>query len=156
YSLAHLAYRDGDPVVPPLALVYPDDPNVQGVADEKLLGRDLLLAALPEYGVTTRAVYLPAGEWVDYASGERPSGAGGAHGGPGTGQGGSRLPLFARSGAILPEMFVDDQTMNAVGRRLDGSSRDELVVRVFAAPTATSFTLFEDDGETTAYQQGAV
>jgi alpha-glucosidase len=40
--------------------------------------------------------------------------------------------------------------------RTDGSRRDELIVRVFADESLTSFTLYEDDGETTAYQLGEV
>lgn len=52
-------------------------------------------------------------------------------------------------------MYVDDQTMNALGMRKDGTRRDELIVRVFAGGSS-SFTLYEDDGETVAYQQGEV
>ena len=52
---------------------------------------------------------------------------------------------------ILPKMFVDDNTMNIVGKRTDGSTRSELIVRVYASPTSTSFTLYEDDGATTSY-----
>jgi hypothetical protein len=66
------------------------------------------------------------------------------------------LPLFARAGAIIPQMFVDEQTMNAFGKRLDGSTRDELIVRVYADERPSQFTLYEDDGVTTAYQQGRV
>jgi len=67
-----------------------------------------------------------------------------------------RLPLYLRAGAILPLMYVDDQTMNINGLRKDGSRRDELIVRVVADEEPSSFTLFEDDGKTIAYQNGAV
>ena len=53
-------------------------------------------------------------------------------------------------------MYVDDQTMNVLGMRLDGSQHDELILRVFPDPQPSSFTLYEDDGATTAYQVGAV
>jgi alpha-glucosidase len=53
-------------------------------------------------------------------------------------------------------MYVDNQTMNILGKRKDGSLRDELIVRVYADDTASSFTLYEDDGETIAYQKGEV
>jgi alpha-glucosidase len=46
--------------------------------------------------------------------------------------------------------------MTALGRRRDGSTRDELVARVYADQQPTSFTLYEDDGETVAYLSGAV
>ena len=63
-------------------------------------------------------------------------------------------PLFAREGAIIPRMYVDERTMNVFGRRNDGTVRNELIVRVFASNNPTSFTLFEDDGITTAYESG--
>ena len=67
-----------------------------------------------------------------------------------------RPPLFARAGAIIPQMHVDEKTLNIFGLRSDGTRRDELVVRVFASPEPTTFTLYEDDGATIAYQSGAV
>ena len=66
-----------------------------------------------------------------------------------------RLPLFARSGAIIPTMYVDNQTGNVLGFRRDGSTRDDLIAKVYASATATNFTLYEDDGTTNAYTTGA-
>jgi alpha-glucosidase len=157
YSLAHRAWRYGEPVVPPLVFHYPGDPQVREMGDPKLVGRDLLVATLTEPGTTHRDVYLPAGTWVDGWTGEWIESRGETlrarplrHGGI------LRPPLFARAGALVPRMAVDEQTLNVEGRRADGSHRDELIVRVYAAPDATRFTLYEDDGETVAYQQGAV
>ncbi|MEJ2748567.1 MAG: DUF5110 domain-containing protein, partial [Anaerolineae bacterium] len=42
------------------------------------------------------------------------------------------------------------------GLRRDGSTRDELIVQVVPAPEASTFTLYEDDGRSTAYQSGSV
>ena len=64
--------------------------------------------------------------------------------------------MYARAGAILPRMHVDDQTMNVLGKRADGSTRNEVILRVYASATPSSFTLYEDDGETVAYRAGAV
>ncbi|MET9311971.1 hypothetical protein ABZX12_09110 [Kribbella sp. NPDC003505] len=63
--------------------------------------------------------------------------------------------VYLRVGAIIPKMAVDDQTMNAVGKRADGTTRNELVARVYADSTASSFTLAEDDGTTVGYQAGS-
>jgi 1,3-alpha-isomaltosidase len=38
------------------------------------LGDDLLVAPVTEPGVTTWRVWLPAGEWVDFFTGERHTG----------------------------------------------------------------------------------
>ncbi len=161
YSLAHRAYLYGEPVVPPLVYYYPDDPNVRQMGDQKLLGRDLLVAAVTEYGEAERCVYLPAGEWIDYTTHERYESSGGWFG-PFPAYADTpagtrfRLPTFARAGAIVPHTYVDERTMNALGQRTDGSRRDELIVRVYADETPSAFTLYEDDGRTMAYQRGEV
>jgi len=156
YSLAHRAHRFGEPLIAPLVVYYPADPNVRALGDEKLVGRDLLVATATAYGQTERDVYLPAGTWVDFRTHEWLDSPGGWTRALTRTQGLIRLPLYARAGAIIPEMHVDELTMNALGLRADGSTRDELVVRVYAAAQPTQFTLYEDDGATTAYQQGAV
>ncbi len=53
-------------------------------------------------------------------------------------------------------MFIDDKSMNIAGKRTDGSTHSELIVRAYASPISSGFTLYEDDGETVAYQSGAV
>ena len=168
YSLAHRAHRTGEPLAPPLPLYYPGDPNVRRVADERLLGHDLLVATVSAYGQAKRDVYLPAGTWINVHTGACVASAGEwAHDVPTWVDGTFKVPLFARAGAIIPEMPVDDQTMNALGARLDGGTRDELIVRFYAddasprgAPPArrrqSRFTLYEDDGETVAYLDNAV
>ena len=157
YSLAHRAYLRGAPVFPPLAFYYQDDPNVQQMGDEKLLGRDLLVATTSTDGQTARDVYLPRGTWIDYHTNEWFSSHGEwVRGMPLRVNGVFTLPLFARSGAIIPEMYVDEQTMNAQGKRQDGSTHDELIVRVYADESPSQFIVYEDDGVTTAYQRGAV
>src|SRR5690606_30634389 len=47
--------------------------------------------------------------------------------------------------------------MNSFGRTVDGTVNHDLIIEIFDANTdETSFTLIEDDGETIAYQEGAV
>jgi alpha-glucosidase len=53
-------------------------------------------------------------------------------------------------------MQVDEQTLNITGLRADRSRRDELILRVAASAEPNAFTLYEDDGVSTAYQTGAV
>lgn len=155
YSLAHRAYRFGEPVYPPLVYYYQNDSNVRSLGDQKLIGRDLMLATVSEYGQTERDVYLPAGTWFNFRTHERVESAGEwRRGEPLYRDGLFQLPLFARAGAILPLGHVDEQTMNALGQRLDGSVRDELVVRVYADATPSTFTLYEDDGASVGYQKG--
>ena len=60
-TLADEARDTGLPVMRPLWLQHGDDPTAWAVDDEYLLGTDVLVAPVLRAGVTTRAVYLPAG-----------------------------------------------------------------------------------------------
>ncbi|MFI6297045.1 TIM-barrel domain-containing protein [Nonomuraea sp. NPDC050790] len=157
YSLAHRANRTGEPVVPPLVYHYQNDQNVREMGSEKLIGRDLLVGVVAGKNERKRNMYLPSGTWFDYHTGEKLTSSGQWFNDRPLWVGGEfKLPAFARAGAIIPKMFVDDKTMNVLGKRTDATTRDELVARVYADPAASNFTLYEDDGATTAYQGGAV
>ncbi len=157
YSLAHRAHRFAEPVLPPPILYYQTDERLRHEGDHKLIGRDLLAAISTAYGEATRDVYLPAGSWYDWHSGRRlVSASGQIVSAPLFRDGLFTLPLYARAGAIIPVGQVDAETGNALGQRRDGHRRDELSVRVFAGPDASAFTLFEDDGVSLAYLDGAV
>lgn len=157
YSLAHRAHRFGEPVVPPLVHYHQNDPNVREMGHQKLIGRDLLVGVVAGAGERDRDVYLPAGTWYDYATGEKLTSSGQWFTDrPLWVNGVFRLPAFARAGAIIPKAHVDDKTMNAMGKRTDGTTRNELIARVYPDTTSTDFTLYEDDGATTAYQSGSV
>lgn len=157
YSLAHRAYLHGEAVFPPPVYCFPGDPALRECGDQKMIGDALMTALVAEYGRRTRDVYLPRGRWFDWYSAERIESAGEVvRNVPLYREGRFRLPLFARAGAIVPLMHVDDQTMNTTGRRRDGTRRDELVLRVFESLGSSKFTLYEDDGWSTAYQGGRV
>ncbi len=165
YSLAHRAYLYGEPVIPPLVYYYQDAPsdrsdfNVRTLGHEKLIGRDLLFAVVAKPGERQRDIYLPPGEWIDYRTNRRyPSSGTSIRNYPEYIDGVFRLPVFARAGAIIPKIFVDEKTMNIEGLRTDGSVRNELIARVFTGKDGAKyeFTLFEDDGRTSEYQSGQV
>lgn len=156
YSLAHRARLFAEPLVAPLVYHYQGDQVVREMADEKLIGPDLLVAVVAQHGQRQRDVYLPAGTWYDFHTNTRHAGAQWLRNVPLYRDSLFRLPLFARAGAIIPQMHVDAQTMNVDGRRLDGTTSNALIARVYPAAEATRFVLYEDDGETIAYQEGAV
>lgn len=163
YSLAFRANLFGEPFEPPLVYYYQNDLNVRQTGDEKMLGRDLLVAAVTapgppnQNGETVRDVYLPAGDWVNYATNQWFHSAGQTFPAqPEYINSIFRLPAYARAGALIPKMFLDGQTLNVLGLRADGSTRNDLVTRVFASGVPTTFTVYEDDGETVAYQSGGL
>ena len=150
YSLAYRAHLFGEPVIPPLVFWHGGDPAVRGIGHEKLVGRDLLVAAVAAHGEYERDVYLPAGRWANYHTGEWVESAGETLDDvPVYRDGLFRLPVFARGGAILPKMPVDAATRDAFGPA-EGAG-EALVLRVYADPTPSRFTLYEDDGRTLGY-----
>ena len=86
-------------------------------------------------------VYLPAGAWYDYWSGERMEG----------GRQVDRqvdlatLPLYIRAGAVLP--------MGPVRQYVTQQVEEPLTVRVYPG-AAGEFVLYEDDGASFAYERG--
>jgi len=46
-----------------LELIFPDEPVVEGIVDEYLLGEELLVCPVLHPEVTARTVVLPPGEW---------------------------------------------------------------------------------------------
>lgn len=110
YSLAHEASRNGLPAVRHLVLHYPDDARSWSVEDQFLLGDRLLVAPVVSRGARGRAVYFPPGEWVDYWTGERFAGPleRRVAAPPGT------LPLFVRSGTVVPTLDLAVDTLVAV------------------------------------------
>ena len=64
-----VAAEQGVPVVRPLVLDWQDDPNTYSIADEFMLGDEILVAPVlgPE---DVREVYLPRGEWKERATGK--------------------------------------------------------------------------------------
>lgn len=153
YSLAHRANQSGEPVVPPLVFYYQNDPNVRGMGHEKLIGRDLLVGVVARHGEYERDMYLPAGRWANFHTGEWVMSTGQwIRNVPVYRNGALTLPAFAHAGAILPKMAVDKDTADAFGNRKAGAApRTELIARVYADPAASEFTLFEDDGTTLQY-----
>jgi alpha-glucosidase len=91
--------------------------------------------------VTQHAVYLPAGEWYEYATGKRFEG-GRTHALPVTLE---SVPLFVRGGAFLFRQPVVQHTGQMAGQPL----------RVTAYPAARSqASFYEDEGEGFAYRDG--
>jgi len=114
--------RSGLPVMRHLALAFPDDARAGAREDQYLFGGDLLAAPVLEPGATERALYLPAGDWVDLWRSARYDEASGGLvlGRPSTLAGGrdvtlpaprEELPLLVRAGAVLPLLPADVDTL---------------------------------------------
>jgi alpha-glucosidase len=71
YTAFEECHRTGAPVLRPLLFSHPDDPVTYTADDEFMVGDALLVAPITRPGVEHRHVYLPAGSWCHWWSGER-------------------------------------------------------------------------------------
>ncbi len=70
-DLNQAAHAHGTPPMRPLYYDFPTDLAAANLADEFMLGPDLLVAPVTEQGATSRCVYLPAGQtWVEAWTGQ--------------------------------------------------------------------------------------
>jgi len=141
YSAVRESAAQGMPILRSLWLHYPDDATAVARGDQYLYGRDLLVAPVTAKGATSRGVYLPAGLWHDWWTGEKVRG----------GREVTRavdlatMPLYVRAGAILPL----DPVRQYVGEKVDAPTT------LLIHPGADgSFIWYEDDGESFAYRGG--
>jgi alpha-glucosidase len=98
YAAFVRAHETGAPVQRPLVFDHQYDPVVRDIDDEYLLGPDLLVAPVVTAGATARHVYLPAGSWYDWHTGEPVGGSGYLL----TATPMDRIPIYARAGAVIP------------------------------------------------------
>lgn len=158
YALAHRAHRFGDPIIAPAIYADENDPALRGMGAEKLIGDNLLAALETRSSSKAMRVYLPKGEWFDYhthawqgSKGEWLENVPLYHGKL------YRLPLYARAGAIIPVLAMADGSVDAFGRTQGSMDKPTLLrLNIFPHNQASEFTLYEDDGETSAYLQDAV
>jgi alpha-glucosidase len=143
YTVFEESHRTGAPILRPLLYEHPDDPTTYTIDDELLLGRDLLMAPITKPGIEHRHVYLPAGTWVHWFTGERIDGPAHvlAHAPLGT------PALYARANAPIPLWPALPHT---------GVAPDELTLRVAVVPGAPAARaeLYEDEGDGFAYEDG--
>jgi alpha-glucosidase len=146
YTAFVQASRTGEPVQRPLVFDYQDDHTVTDLDDQYLLGTDLLVAPVTAPGMTSRQVYLPAGDWYDWHTGEQLGG--GRFVVAPTPM--DRIPLYARGGAVIP-MWPEAPAST------DGHHPEMLELHLFVpqADGSHSSLLVEDDGLTLAAGQGA-
>lgn len=110
--------------------------------DEFLFGDNLLVCPVFEPGQSWRRMYLPPGRWFNWWD-------------LGAVEGGQehdvacpidRIPLFARAGAVVPEYPVFQSTAEI--------DLKELTLNIFYVMGKATSLLYEDHGETFAYEQG--
>ncbi len=99
WSSAIQTGQTGVPLMRALFLDYPTDANVISYPTEYLFGDSFLVAPVLTQGATSQTVYLPAGNWIDFANGGQH--AGGTSFSYGVGSY-STVPIFVKAGSIVP------------------------------------------------------
>lgn len=142
YSLFHEASLTGMPVQRSLAIEYTFSPKVYDhqFHNQYLFG-PFILVAPAESNKELLRIYLPAGEWYYLFNGQK--------------YGGDqeiilecpihRLPVFIKAGSVLPMQRPVTSTKDKAS---------EMILHVYAGSENTSFTHFEDDGDSFEYQSG--
>ena len=149
YTEARQTYDTGVAFLHPLYYDWPEAAEAYSHKDEYVFGADMIVdpVVAPSdkvTGLAGKAVWLPQGDWLEWQTGT------GFHG-PVTVQRNfsiSQAPVYVRAGAILPEappMQYSNQ-----------KPLDPLIVNVFplADGQSSSYTLYEDAGDSQAYQHG--
>jgi alpha-glucosidase len=142
YTVMADAAASGMPAMRPLLFAFPEDGNGIRNDNEFLFGNDLLVAPVTEPGATARSLYLPAGEWFDYWTNQRYQGARSVTVAAPV----NTIPLFVRSGAVLPSRQVVQYT--------DQAPIDPLTFTVYPGGLQSDAQYYEDDGISFAYEKG--
>ncbi len=142
YSLGYATHRTGAPFMRGLFMDFGADPRTADIRDEYMFGPALLIAPVVEQGMTNREVYLPAGaDWFNFWTNQK------LHGGQTITVDApiDTLPIFVRAGSILP-----------LGEPVESTNELQKIATLRVYPGANStFELYNDDGTTYAYEQGA-
>ncbi|HEY5462132.1 MAG TPA: TIM-barrel domain-containing protein [Hanamia sp.] len=145
YTYCERAYETGVPASRAMVLEYPKDSVTWGTKTQYqfMNGEWFLVAPVYKSEGKRDSIYLPKGKWIDYWNGKNYEG--------GTWLNNydaplNKLPLFVKAGAIIP-MYPQ---MNYDGER----RADTLTLDIYPSGKS-SFNMYEDDGITREYRNGA-
>ena len=139
YSMALEGSVNGMPMVRSMPLQFPDDRKCDDMCYQYMFGDSFLV------GIFTDSVYLPAGDWYDYWTGERIPSKGETF----------KLPfpadraglLFVRDGAIIPTQ----KDVQFVGTK----PFDDIIFKIWPKGES-SYVWYDDDGSSFDYENGAI
>ena len=146
YTMNHRTATEGRSLIEPLYYRYPEDERAYRHPNEYFFGSELLVCPITtpvskKTNLASVSVFLPEGRYTDIFSDRIYNG--------GTEielfRDEASIPVLAREGAIIPLGCNDTDN--------DWRNPEELELLVFRGNS--SFTLYEDDGETMRYRDGA-
>ncbi|HEV2732566.1 MAG TPA: TIM-barrel domain-containing protein, partial [Terriglobales bacterium] len=149
YTEARRTYDTGVAFLHPLYYDWPDTEEAYSNKNEYVFGTNLIVDPVVAptdkiTGLVDQSVWLPPGDWVEWQTGAR------FHGPIEVKRNFSirQIPVYVRAGAIVPEAPPMQYTSQ--------KPLDPLIVNVFPLEDgqSTSYSLYEDAGDSRAYQRG--
>ena len=142
YTTERATFDTGQPVCRALPLAFPNDSSVLQNGTQYMFGPSIMVAPITGSNLTSRSVYLPAGNWIDLWSGQALTGPVTTNW-PGPL---SQIPAFYADNSIVPlGPYVASTEFD------DGSQR---ALRVYCSSSASA-TLYDDDGASNGYTTNA-
>jgi len=149
YTSAWQSHRDFIPLNRPMYIEYPQNEKAYKNPQQYFFGDTFLVSPIVSPGegngkVSSQVVWFPEGTWYNWFTGECFKGDVEALVTADI----NEFPLYARGGVPIP--------MQPYTQRMTTEPLNELVVRVYPGEDGAggSYTLYEDDGITTAYEHG--
>jgi alpha-D-xyloside xylohydrolase len=142
YSLAWKVTSQDYTIQRPLVMDFREDPATWEISDQFLFGPAILVSPVLREHAVSRTVYLPAGaSWYDFWTGKQTAGGTEVTAAAPL----DRIPLNVRAGSILPLGPVIEYA---------GQATDPIELRLYPGANG-SFDLYEDEGDSYRYEQGA-
>ena len=147
YTMNRRCAQDGTPLIRPMYYLHPKDERAYNVPNQYYFGSELIVCPITEQidrqtGLAGVKVFLPEGRYTDIFSGRIYNGDREVT----LYRDESFFPVLAKEGAILPLRGKD-------GDGNDISNPENMEILIYRGNN--TFCLYEDDGETLAYQDGA-
>jgi alpha-glucosidase len=140
YTAMWLHAQDGTPVLRHLVFSDQNDPKLPELERDFLFGEHMLVSPVIQPKQHRQSVYLPAGNWYYFWTGQQYSGELFVNVMP------DQIPFFVREGAVIPVWPVRQWT----GQK----PIDELTLYVYYKAGKESSRLYEDQGEGYGHQDG--
>ena len=142
YSLAWKVTSEDYTIQRPLEMDFRNDPATWEIGDQFMFGPEILVSPVLAEGQARRELYLPAGaRWYDFWTGEHDEGGAEVYVDAPL----DRIPLAVRAGSILPLGPVIEYV---------GQAADPIELRIYPGADG-DFTLYEDEGDSYRYENGA-
>lgn len=128
-GLASHASETSMPIWRGMFVHFPEDAATWSITDQVMVGDRVLVAPVQEAGATSRSVYLPAGSWYPWSSGEPLAGGASVMATAPL----EEVPVFVRAGAVIPAYPEGVMTVVNESQEVPGpaSVGDDRTVHVF-------------------------